>query len=83
MIQNYRGLDKTFYGSNFKLDEYFKTNTVGTVSEKKLGAITYAGLKLQSCAYEAPKFHIDYSLQIPEMIKSKVNKQWITFIEDC
>ena len=74
MLQAYRGLDKSFYGSNFKLDDFFKTNTVGTISEKRFGPITHAGLQLKSYAYVPPRFTIDYKLEIPELIKPRINK---------
>ena len=44
---------------------------------------TYNQLKLKAAKYVDPPYTVDYKLEVPKPLETKVNRQYLTFIEDC
>lgn len=81
-------MDKSFYNDNRNLETYLNKGNTNTGALNKVRVIssnniTYAGRQLQNSNWVEPPFKIDYDLKVPEALKNKVNRAYLTFIQDC
>ena len=45
-------------------------------------SVTFARLKMKQSTYVEPSFKVHYDLKVPDALKQKVNRQYLTFTRD-
>lgn len=77
MLEVYQGLDKSFYGASVNLHEYF------AMRNDNASTITHAGRQLQNSNWIQPEFAVDYGFSVPEALRNRVNRTYLSFVKDC
>lgn len=81
--KSYYNLDKSFYANNINLAQYFNLHSL----DKRLNqneTMTHAKIQLTAANYEEKPFKVTYdAVTIPDALKSRVNRQYTTFAQDC
>ena len=79
MMQVFRGLDKSYCDSEQKKD----LKDIIDSAHGQSNGVSYARIKLKASNYVEPEFKVDYSLKVPDALRSRVNRAYIDFVNDC
>jgi hypothetical protein len=74
--KSYYNLNTSFYNNNINLAQYFNLKSLEATKEP----VTYAQMQIKAATYEEKPFKVDYNPQIPDALKNKINRAYITFV---